>query len=293
MPAGHKHVISEIRNLKPRLVPLDDTEEGDVLTIVGGEPEWAPLAPGVPSGLIAMWGGQIADVPEGWSLCDGTNSTPDLTNKFIMGTAGDAGGTGGYEDAIVVAHGHTGTSSTESHNHTATTASDSHTHTATTASDSHSHTATTTSDSHNHTATTSSDNHRHTATTSSAGNHRHTINYSSDRSPDPGDRMVVDDKLTGVKYAINYAGSHTHSVTTAYDAHTHTLTTATDSHSHTLTTATDSHTHTMTVGTDSHTHAMTVEDDSHSHTVTVDSTGSSGTGRNLPPYYKLAYIQKD
>ena len=34
-------------------------------------------------GCIIMWSGAIVDIPEGWLLCDGTNGTPDLTDKFI------------------------------------------------------------------------------------------------------------------------------------------------------------------------------------------------------------------
>lgn len=32
-----------------------------------------------------MWSGLIAAIPFGWYLCDGTNDTPDLTDKFIVG----------------------------------------------------------------------------------------------------------------------------------------------------------------------------------------------------------------
>lgn len=39
----------------------------------------------VPSGGIIMWSGSIASIPSGWYLCDGTNSTPDLRNRFIVG----------------------------------------------------------------------------------------------------------------------------------------------------------------------------------------------------------------
>jgi microcystin-dependent protein len=37
----------------------------------------------VPSGGIIMWRG--ASVPPGWNLCDGTNGTPDLRGKFVVG----------------------------------------------------------------------------------------------------------------------------------------------------------------------------------------------------------------
>jgi hypothetical protein len=48
----------------------------------------------VPTGTIAMWSGAPAAIPAGWALCDGTNGTPDLLNRFILGAdpAGTAGG---------------------------------------------------------------------------------------------------------------------------------------------------------------------------------------------------------
>lgn len=42
----------------------------------------------VPSGTIVMWSGATTSIPQGWALCDGTNGTPDLRNRFIVG-AGD------------------------------------------------------------------------------------------------------------------------------------------------------------------------------------------------------------
>ena len=48
----------------------------------------------VPSGVIAMWHGAAGAIPTGWVICDGTNSTPNLTDKFIKSAAA-AGATGG------------------------------------------------------------------------------------------------------------------------------------------------------------------------------------------------------
>ena len=39
----------------------------------------------IPTGIISMWYGSIASVPTGWYLCDGTNGTPDLRDRFIVG----------------------------------------------------------------------------------------------------------------------------------------------------------------------------------------------------------------
>lgn len=49
----------------------------------------------VPSGFIGMWSG--SDVPDGWYLCDGSNGTPDLRDRFIVSAGnsyeiGDVGG---------------------------------------------------------------------------------------------------------------------------------------------------------------------------------------------------------
>ena len=48
---------------------------------------------------IQMWNGLIANIPDGWIICDGANGTPDMRDKFVRGAgAGDeAGGTGGSE----------------------------------------------------------------------------------------------------------------------------------------------------------------------------------------------------
>lgn len=35
-----------------------------------------------------MWWGSVANIPEGWTLCDGTHGAPDLTDQFIV-CAGD------------------------------------------------------------------------------------------------------------------------------------------------------------------------------------------------------------
>ena len=36
-------------------------------------------------GFIVMWSGSVANIPNGYLLCDGNNGTPDLTDRFIVG----------------------------------------------------------------------------------------------------------------------------------------------------------------------------------------------------------------
>lgn len=39
-----------------------------------------------PKGMIVAWAGASNNIPDGWSLCDGNNETPNLQGKFILGT---------------------------------------------------------------------------------------------------------------------------------------------------------------------------------------------------------------
>ena len=83
----------------------------------------------MPPGAVIMWSGSIANIPTGWYLCDGTNSTPDLRNKFIVGAdadnstvantgiTGSPTQTGGSKDAVVVSHTHTATVTDAGHSH--------------------------------------------------------------------------------------------------------------------------------------------------------------------------------
>lgn len=71
------------------------------------------LANGVPTGAIMMWSGSIASIPSGWLLCNGSNGTPDLRNRFIVGAGStySPGNTGGSANATLPSHTHTATNS--------------------------------------------------------------------------------------------------------------------------------------------------------------------------------------
>ena len=83
---------SEVRNIKTVTLRADlDLAElaiDDVQAGTGG---------GIPVGGIILWSGSVGTIPSGWGLCDGTDGTPDLTDRFVVGaggtyTPGDTGG---------------------------------------------------------------------------------------------------------------------------------------------------------------------------------------------------------
>ena len=73
----------------------------------------------LPSGMILLWSGSIGSIPAGFLLCDGTNSTPDLRDRFVVGAGSSysVNQTGGTADAIVVSHTHTATVTDPGHSH--------------------------------------------------------------------------------------------------------------------------------------------------------------------------------
>lgn len=47
----------------------------------------ALLVPENNVGSIMLWQGSKETIPDSWSLCDGTNGTPDLRNRFLVGNS--------------------------------------------------------------------------------------------------------------------------------------------------------------------------------------------------------------
>lgn len=86
----------------------------------------------MPRGAVVMWTGSASSIPSGWRLCDGSNGTPDLRNRFVIGASDDhppnqSGGQRNHSHTITVnghslttaqlpAHGHENSSSVLFHN---------------------------------------------------------------------------------------------------------------------------------------------------------------------------------
>ena len=67
------------------------------------------------SGMIILWSGAQNAIPSGWVLCNGSNSTPDLRDRFVVGAGSSysVGNTGGASSVTL------STSQIPSHNHSA------------------------------------------------------------------------------------------------------------------------------------------------------------------------------
>lgn len=68
-----KNINEKITNIKTNITALQDA---------------------MPVGSIIMFNGKAEDIPSGWAICDGTNGTPNLLDRFILAST-YCGGTGG------------------------------------------------------------------------------------------------------------------------------------------------------------------------------------------------------
>ena len=82
--AGAKHGLDSIQSALNTHKSSGD-HDGRYYTKSQLDPILAAASQLVPPGVIVMWSGSIANIPSGWALCDGTNGTPDLRNRFIVG----------------------------------------------------------------------------------------------------------------------------------------------------------------------------------------------------------------
>lgn len=89
---SHTHTISEVNELQTELdnkvsssTYNEDKKQSDTKI---SNLQKAVASPSVTfiKGMIMMWSGTVETIPKGWLLCDGNNGTPNLHEKFIMGS---------------------------------------------------------------------------------------------------------------------------------------------------------------------------------------------------------------
>lgn len=70
----------------------------------------------LPVGGVVIWDDLAGNIPDGFAICDGSNGTPDLRNRFVYGAAGDSdvGLTGGSQTHT---HSNSSTGSVSNHSH--------------------------------------------------------------------------------------------------------------------------------------------------------------------------------
>jgi hypothetical protein len=88
----------------------------NIYGIVGATP---PSATPIPAGGIFLWSGSIGSIPAGYVLCNGSNGTPDLRDRFVVGAGSTyaVNAVGGSADSIVVSHTHAATVTDPGHAH--------------------------------------------------------------------------------------------------------------------------------------------------------------------------------
>ena len=139
--AGNQETYVE---LKGKITDVTDTSEDSTLEVVvkkdgadktitfptetGTLALVSQLTSSFPAGGIIMWSGAENAIPTGWVLCNGSNSTPDLRNRFVVGAGTGSiysvGDTGGSNDATLVSHSHNvngNTNNTGDHSHSGNT----------------------------------------------------------------------------------------------------------------------------------------------------------------------------
>ena len=93
-PYSQLPFFGDIYSAKPVYSYTEINGLSDVLDNLQQQIDVIPI---IPSGMIMIWSGDSSNVPDGWVLCDGTNGTPDLSDKFVLGagnthSVGDTGG---------------------------------------------------------------------------------------------------------------------------------------------------------------------------------------------------------
>lgn len=144
----------------------------------------------VPKGVIVMWSGSTSNIPSGWRLCNGSNGTPNLRDRFVVGagSAYNPGNTGGNNSITAVPkHSHTFSATTNS---------------------------------------AGSHGHGGSVTVKSGGSHTHQVQQTNAGGSGDNNRRIVDYNGGSPNYKTSSAGSHSHSATLSINSagtHSHSV----------------------------------------------------------------------
>jgi hypothetical protein len=217
----------------------------------------------VPIGGIIMWSGtedQIAGFPN-WQLCDGSaissgslsgTNTPDLVGRFILGTDTYDTGEGRWEENI------TGDSNATGGSKDAIVVSHDHD----VSNDSHNHGVS--NDSHSHGDSFSVGRGTLAASTSGDASHTHTVEVPAGAAQGGGGNPNYWQGSQTISTQSN-TGDHDHNISMSGSP-------------------------SFTGSVSANSTGATI--DNNSTGIIIDTEGSSGTNKNLPPYYSLAYIMR-
>jgi microcystin-dependent protein len=229
---------------------------GQVLTSNGASalPTWQTPASAFSAGMILLWSGTIATIPSGWALCNGSNGTPDLRDRFIVGAGSTyaVNATGGSATTTL------STANLPSHTHTQSASGSTdtvnldHTHSV-------SGTTGTGGGSHTHTASVTDSGHTHNTLNTRAGSPNGGSPFIAGAASGPTSSDATSSATTGISVSNSSTNiDHTHSFSATSGS--------------------------MSANT-THSHSFSLSGN-------TGSTGSGTAFDNLPPYYALAYIMK-
>lgn len=165
-------------NAKFFTASTDGAGSGLVAATVDGMTAQEIINIGVPSGCIAIWSSTVGSIPDGWYLCDGRNSTPNLCDRFIVCSGGNytKGDTGGSDTVTC-----TGTVTIAGH---ALTAAETPLHTHTGITDYWTDGSDYATNWGNGLSNSASTTTRYTATTGSGTSHTHTASFAGTSNQD-------------------------------------------------------------------------------------------------------------
>lgn len=76
--------MREVRKVLKNIFPSAG-QSGDEYTGTFADLNQLVASSVIPNGTITMWAGTLAEIPEYWRLCDGTNGTPNMVGRFPIG----------------------------------------------------------------------------------------------------------------------------------------------------------------------------------------------------------------